>query len=41
VQVASQSPLAGRAEGIEIRVRDNGVGILPEYRDELYQPFFN
>jgi PAS domain S-box-containing protein len=28
------------AEGIEIRVRDNGVGILPEYRDKLFQPFF-
>ena len=27
-------------EGVEVRVRDNGIGILPEYRDRLFQPFF-
>jgi two-component system, NtrC family, sensor kinase len=27
-------------ECVEIRVRDNGIGILPENRDKLFQPFF-
>ena len=27
-------------EAVEIGVRDNGVGIPPEYRDKLFQPFF-
>jgi PAS domain S-box-containing protein len=27
-------------EGVEIGVRDNGVGIRPEHRDKLFQPFF-
>jgi signal transduction histidine kinase len=27
-------------DAVEIRVRDNGVGIPPEVRDKLFQPFF-
>jgi PAS domain S-box-containing protein len=27
-------------EAVEIRVRDNGMGIPPEIRDKLFQPFF-
>ena len=27
-------------EAVEIRVRDNGIGIAPEIRDKLFQPFF-
>jgi adenylate cyclase len=27
-------------EAVEIRVRDNGIGIAPEFRDKLFQPFF-
>ena len=27
-------------EAVEIRVRDNGTGIMPEIRDKLFQPFF-
>src|SRR5215469_2245407 len=27
-------------EAVEIRVRDNGTGIPPEYRHRLFQPFF-
>ncbi|MGA7330966.1 MAG: PAS-domain containing protein [Pseudolabrys sp.] len=27
-------------ESVEIRVRDNGIGIPPEDRDKLFQPFF-
>jgi PAS domain S-box-containing protein len=27
-------------EAVEIRVRDNGIGISPEIKDKLFQPFF-
>ena len=27
-------------EAVEVRVRDNGIGIPPEARDKLFQPFF-
>jgi signal transduction histidine kinase len=27
-------------ESVEVRVRDNGVGVPPEDRDKLFQPFF-
>ena len=26
-------------EAVEIRVRDNGIGIAPEFRDKMFQPF--
>jgi signal transduction histidine kinase len=29
-----------RGDDVEIRVRDNGTGIPPEIRDQLFQPFF-
>jgi signal transduction histidine kinase len=25
---------------VEVRIRDNGIGITPEIRDKLFQPFF-
>jgi signal transduction histidine kinase len=27
-------------DAVEIRVRDNGIGIPPEIKDRLFQPFF-
>jgi two-component system NtrC family sensor kinase len=27
-------------ESVEVRVRDNGIGVPPENRDRLFQPFF-
>jgi signal transduction histidine kinase len=30
----------GFGDAVEIRIRDNGTGIPPEYRDRLFQPFF-
>ena len=27
-------------EAVEVRIRDNGTGIAPEIRDQLFQPFF-
>src|SRR5262249_42514649 len=27
-------------EAVEVRVRDNGIGIPPDVRDKLFQPFF-
>jgi signal transduction histidine kinase len=27
-------------DAVEVRIRDNGVGISPELRDKLFQPFF-
>jgi signal transduction histidine kinase len=27
-------------DAVEIAVRDNGIGIAPEFRDKLFQPFF-
>ena len=29
-----------RGDAVEMRVRDNGVGIAPDIRDKLFQPFF-
>jgi len=28
------------AQAVEIRIRDNGVGIAPELRDKIFEPFF-
>jgi len=43
---ASDQPAKSRrrktqfGESVEVRVRDNGIGIPPENRDKLFQPFF-
>jgi signal transduction histidine kinase len=29
-----------RGDGVEVKVRDNGTGIPPEFREKLFQPFF-
>ena len=29
-----------RGGAVEIAVRDNGIGIAPEHREKLFQPFF-
>jgi signal transduction histidine kinase len=28
------------ADAVEVRVRDNGIGIPPEIKDKLFEPFF-
>jgi two-component system NtrC family sensor kinase len=30
----------GDGDAVEVRVRDNGIGIPPDIRDKLFQPFF-
>ena len=37
VRVATRALADGRAE---VRVEDNGAGIAPEHRDQIFQPFF-
>ncbi|OZC04481.1 sensor histidine kinase [Rubricoccus marinus] len=37
VRIATQALASG---GVEIRVEDNGPGIPPEIRDQIFQPFF-
>jgi two-component system, NtrC family, sensor kinase len=27
-------------DAVEVRIRDNGTGIVPEIKDKLFQPFF-
>ena len=27
-------------DAVEVQVRDNGIGIAPEIKDKLFQPFF-
>jgi len=28
------------ADQIKVQIKDNGIGLLPEYQDQLFQPFF-
>ncbi len=30
----------GRADGVEIRIRDNGTGVPPEVKEKMFNPFF-
>jgi two-component system NtrC family sensor kinase len=30
----------GRTDGVEIRIRDNGIGIPPEVKEKMFNPFF-
>jgi len=30
----------GRTDGVEIRIRDNGMGIPPEVKEKIFNPFF-
>ena len=30
----------GRADGVEIRIRDNGTGIPPDVKEKMFNPFF-
>ena len=33
-------PTRDLGDAVEVRIGDNGVGIAPELRDRLFQPFF-
>jgi signal transduction histidine kinase len=37
---ALDSGQVGLGDAVEIRVRDNGIGIPEEVKDKLFQPFF-
>ena len=30
----------GRTDSVEIRIRDNGIGIPPEVKEKMFNPFF-
>ncbi|MEP6617432.1 MAG: ATP-binding protein, partial [Ginsengibacter sp.] len=40
VATSSVPSLTPGSKGVEIRVKDNGIGIPPELIDKIYQPFF-